>query len=117
MLADVQVAVAENLHARRAAKGIMIKHNQTAITSAQAAVGDQRGIARGRGLEEPREAAACPAGRAAVVDKCAIARGRGVAVEFREAGAEAEAPGTATVVGEGAIACGRGVREPREAAF
>jgi len=44
----------------------MIKHNQTAITSAQAAVGDQRGIARGRGLEEPREAAACPAGRAAV---------------------------------------------------
>src|SRR5438270_1294024 len=44
---DIQSAVAENLHPRRATRRISIKLNKTAITPAQAAVGDQRGVARG----------------------------------------------------------------------
>ena len=76
MLADVQAAVAENLHARRVASGITLQMNRTAPGSAHTAVGDQRGAAQARGNEETREAAGCAADRAAVVDKCGTAPAR-----------------------------------------
>ena len=51
LLTYIKVAVAENLHARRAARRSGRKYNQTARTSAQTAVGDQRGVARVAGVE------------------------------------------------------------------
>ena len=44
MKANVQVAVAENLHLGRAAGGSSGKLNRTAVTSARTAIGDQHGV-------------------------------------------------------------------------
>src|SRR5439155_21356973 len=82
------------------------KHNQTAISSVQAAVGDQRGVARVAGVEK-RFAGECAADRAAVVGKGGIASG--ARVEYNESATSLA--DYAASVGKGAIAssgCGRG---------
>src|SRR5438094_36721 len=78
MAADVQERVAENLHARRAATGIIAKINGAPSASARAAVGNQRGVARGRVSEKADK------WEPARVDEPSIAGGR-VIVEFHTA--------------------------------
>src|ERR1700730_11548545 len=112
--ADIQIAVAENLRARRAARRVLLKQNETAPTSARAAVGDQHAaIAGSRGVVEDRLAAECAADRAAIVGEGAMVRGRAVVEENEAWGYAAD---RRTLGGEGALARGRGVLKVGNAA-
>ena len=108
VIADVQVAVAENLHTRRATTGPRSQLSRTTRASAQATVIDEGAIARGRAVQERCLAAPRVTDRGGAVRENPIASGRG-AVEFRAAGVCAADRGA--VVCEGAIACGRAVKE------
>src|SRR5439155_20744705 len=63
---DVQVAVAENLHAWHAASRSGRKKNGTTPASPRAAVGNERGTAGCRGIGEVRCPTVCAADRAAI---------------------------------------------------
>src|SRR5437867_2534270 len=113
MVADIQIAgspdaVIKNLHSRRASSGIVEEQNRA--PHAGAAVGDENGTARGRGVDELRNAAECAGGRAGVAGEGAAARGRSL-VEMR--GAAACAANEAAIVREDAAARGRDVEEIR----
>ena len=127
MTANVQVTVAENLYPGRAAGGSSSKLNRAAVTSVQAAVGDQCGVARVTGILEYRFGPECAADRAAIVDEGGVATG--ARVNYSEScilvgkGAIATSWNIsnnwivatkyyeASRVDEGAIACGRAVLE------
>src|SRR5205085_8857943 len=88
---------------------------QNRAAQAYAAVGDELGTVRRRGIGELRPTAWCAAGGPGFAGEGAAARGRGV-VECRAAGACADAANEAAVVDEGAAAGIRAVAENRVAA-
>src|SRR2546423_12426751 len=75
MQAEIQIAIAENLNPRCAPSRAAFKQNRPTLTATYSAIGDQRGITRGRVHEtrgEDRVAAACAVNRAAIASKCPI---------------------------------------------
>ena len=100
--ADVQVAVAENLHTWRATSGVPNELNGTARSCA--AIGDQRGTASGPVLELG-EASLCAANRRPIVDDRGIGRVRPRSGE--EHGAASFAADRTAVVGDGGTSRGR----------
>src|SRR5437588_7845942 len=72
MTADIEVAVAENLNARKSPSGIAQKENSTPITAVRPAVGDHCCRAGAGAYTEDRFTEPCAARRSAVAgDRCA----------------------------------------------
>ena len=113
VLADVQVAIAEKLHARGATLRVIVKLNRTGPAAVLARAGNQRGItcgwaeARGAGVEEGK-ASICATKGAAIVDDSGIVCARCVEKRREASGRLAD---FGAVVDKSRIPCGRTTAE------